>query len=520
MPVSARMTLAIRLIWVPATAQGQPVAVSDEIAINTYTTGPQRQHAVCSRDDGTFVVAWGDGRANYFGVNHGRDGSETTVGAGRFAADGQSLAGNDLVVNTYTVGRQDSPSVACLPNDGFVVVWTERDTYVAPHAGRFGVFGRRFNASGTPAGTEFALESSQAPADDIDSGSVCRGPNDGFVVVWNSITPFESTDAQRYDDQGQPVGTAFPLNAGNEPVCCGGDSGFVVSWWRSGIPGGRGPNVTAQRFSATGAIVGTEFIVNTYTGHGQVTPAVGCRPNGEFVVVWTSLFNFADPLPTQDGDRGGIFGRAFDASGGPIGTEFRANTYTTGHQELASVAMDDSGRFVVSWTRVQYDANDDPIDEQVFAQAFDLTAARLGTEFQVNTSTTFGAAQSVIGMRPNGDFVVVWQTDAEIVADDEMLVARRFDLGAGPTTTTTLPAGGICGDPIDPPTVMFDAALRASVVTATDALFILKTAVGTETCLLCVCDVNGSGAVTASDALADLKYAVGQNVLLSCPPCS
>ena len=58
------------------------------------------------------------------------------------------------------------------------------------------------------------------------------------------------------------------------------------------------------------------------------------------------------------------------------------------------------------------------------------------------------------------------------------------------------------------------------VITASDALFVLRTGVGSETCALCVCDVNGSGGVTASDALVVLRQAVGQSVSLQCPACS
>jgi hypothetical protein len=57
--------------------------------------------------------------------------------------------------------------------------------------------------------------------------------------------------------------------------------------------------------------------------------------------------------------------------------------------------------------------------------------------------------------------------------------------------------------------------------TASDCLFILRSAVGSETCTpVCVCDPSGAGGVTASDALVCLKKAVGQDVALACPaPC-
>jgi cysteine-rich repeat protein len=56
--------------------------------------------------------------------------------------------------------------------------------------------------------------------------------------------------------------------------------------------------------------------------------------------------------------------------------------------------------------------------------------------------------------------------------------------------------------------------------TASDALFALGAAVGTNFCDLCVCDVDDSGAVTASDASKLLSYGVGiPGVSLQCPSC-
>jgi len=82
------------------------------------------------------------------------------------------------------------------------------------------------------------------------------------------------------------------------------------------------------------------------------------------------------------------------------------------------------------------------------------------------------------------------------------------------TTTTTL-APSVCGDPVGDAGVSSGAAL----VTASDALFVLSAAVGTRSCLLCVCDVNSSGRVTATDALTLLRAAVGLSGTLICPPC-
>ncbi|HYC56545.1 MAG TPA: LamG-like jellyroll fold domain-containing protein [Candidatus Binatia bacterium] len=67
----------------------------------------------------------------------------------------------------------------------------------------------------------------------------------------------------------------------------------------------------------------------------------------------------------------------------------------------------------------------------------------------------------------------------------------------------------VCGD-----------ANGSSDLSATDALFTLRSAVGTSSCELCVCDANGSGGVTATDSLLILKKGVGQAVDLTCPDCT
>lgn len=80
--------------------------------------------------------------------------------------------------------------------------------------------------------------------------------------------------------------------------------------------------------------------------------------------------------------------------------------------------------------------------------------------------------------------------------------AGPFVTKYGATATPSL----LCGD--------FNGDGRIS---ASDALSVLKAAVGTGTCAFAVCDYTGDGKLTASDALATLKTAVGQSVTAKCP---
>jgi cysteine-rich repeat protein len=113
---------------------------------------------------------------------------------------------------------------------------------------------------------------------------------------------------------------------------------------------------------------------------------------------------------------------------------------------------------------------------------------------------------------------------------------------AGDGTTTTLPSA-TCGDGLldggedcddgDPQFVRGDACGptcrwvgcadpdASGSVNASDALVLLRVAVGLEACDSCVCDVDVSlGAIGASDALRTLSVAVGLPVDLLCAPCT
>jgi hypothetical protein len=66
-----------------------------------------------------------------------------------------------------------------------------------------------------------------------------------------------------------------------------------------------------------------------------------------------------------------------------------------------------------------------------------------------------------------------------------------------------------CGDIVNP----------KPTITASDALSILRAAVGLENHPLCAADTDGNGAIAASDALRTLRKAVGQSVAMICPFC-
>jgi hypothetical protein len=155
---------------------------------------------------------------------------------------------------------------------------------------------------------------------------------------------------------------------------------------------------------------------------------------------------------------------------------------------------------------------------------------------------------------PTGDLSIA-RLDLR-VADDapptpsttlDLTIVTVTDTGGAPITTldvdATVSVGSLCGnaaldtgedcddgDAAWAPGESCNAQCRelpcgdvddSGLITATDALFVLRASVGASACVACMCDVDGSGgSAAATDALRLLLVATGFDVSLDCPACS
>ena len=194
---------------------------------------------------------------------------------------------------------------------------------------------------------------------------------------------------------------------------------FVVAWTDYSGLDGSGDGIFAQRYNSGGSPVGSEFQVNTYTPGNQSQSSVAMDATGDFVIAWTDYSG-------EDGSDTGVFAQSYNAAGVPQGSQFQVNTYTTGYQKHSSVAMDAAGDFVVTWTEYN---GEDGNEAGIFAQRYNASGSRQGSEFQVNTSTTFEQELSSVAMDSAGDFVVAWRSNQTNVYH---IYAQRFSSsGAG-----------------------------------------------------------------------------------------
>ena len=309
-----------------------------EFQVNQYTTNDQGYPRIASDPFGNFVVVW---------ESYRQDGSGQGVFASRYDHFGNAT-GPEFQVNTYTTGYQSQADVASDGGGNFVVVWGS----TGQDGDGIGIFAQRFDNSGTPVGSEFPVNSyttgdQQYPVVGMD------GAGD-FVVVWVGSGPTSGKGifARRFNSAGAAQGTEFQVNTGtapNYPAVAMDRAGDFVVAWEGVTAGGLGIDTVARRYDATGAAVGPEFRVNTYTAGDQENVDVASDPSGNFIVTWES--------EGQDGDGAGAFGQRFDRFGNLVGSEFAINTYTTGDQMLPRVSTSRRGDFAVAWSSLNQDGS-------------------------------------------------------------------------------------------------------------------------------------------------------------------
>ncbi len=310
--------------------------------------------------------------------------------------------GPEFRVNTDTSDDQEYSAVAMDADGDFVVVWERHHGYGYAHDE--GVYAQRYDAAGAQQGGEFLVNTS---ASDYQGAAAVAMDADGdFVVTWESSGQDGSgwgVYAQRYNAAGMAQGGEFRVNTyttddqKSPAVAMDAAGNFVVTWESSGEDGSDA-GVYAQRYNAAGSPLGNEFRVNTYTMSYQWEPAVAMDADGDFVVAWQSR--------SQDGSGWGIYAQRYNAAGVAQGGEVRVNTYTTGHQAGAAVAMDADGDFVVAW---QSDAQDGS-GYGVYAQRYSAAGMAQGGEFRVNSHTNRYQWVPAMAMDAAGNFVVAWQS--------------------------------------------------------------------------------------------------------------
>ncbi len=315
-----------------------------------------------------------------------------------------TASGGETRINTTTSSTQthnslndayNPDSVAMDSNGNFVSVWES--------AGN--IYGQRYNSAGTAQGSEFVIASNAA---NERLASVDMNASGAFVVTWERDQGTGDYDiyARLYNSSGTAVTSAFLVNETttfdqeHARVAMAADGTFVVVWESNTEAGGTYyDDIYAQRYDATGTKIGSNFLVNTTTSGDQHDADIAIDSAGNFVVVWSGERTAGTSVYS-------IYGQRYDASGVAQGGQFLVNSVASDNDQHASVAMNDSGNFVVTWDR----QTGGGADADIQAQRFNSAGVAQGSAISVTNTNSWWQEIPNVSMDQSGNFVVSWSS--------------------------------------------------------------------------------------------------------------
>ncbi len=317
----------------------------------------------------------------------------------------------EFQVNTQTDDYQECNGVAVDKTGRFVVAWSGYDATAQSDL----AFGRLYDQSGAPETGEFPFGTPSGVPNQSEA-TVAKDASGRFVAVWQQG---DDVFARRFDVDGTPLGDAFPVNtstlSADSPQVDSDDSGnFAIVWTATGTS----DEVAARIFDSSGAAVTDEFIANSYTTNIQDAGGIAAYGSG-FVVTWGG----------QGAGGPGIFARAFDAAGAPLGGDFKVNEGLLLNAVTGSdVAVDSVGNFVVVWAGFVA-----PSYEGIFARRYNPAGFPLGGDFPVSEAATDTQGGAHVKSDHAGNFIVAW-THQDGDGDGSGIVARRYNRFGQPVT--------------------------------------------------------------------------------------
>jgi hypothetical protein len=238
--------------------------------VNSYTTGNQAMSTVAMDADGDFVITWlselsanleHNGiyaqRYNAAGVPQGGEfrPSDTELGPkwlsvgmagdGAFVIAWEALTndfweihaqrynaagvpqGGIFTVNSYRLDAQLSPDVAVKADGSFVIAWNSN----GQDGSGYGIFAQRYSSTGAKQGGEFRVNT--FTTGDQFYPKLATNDAGDFVVTWQDFSSHGF--AQRYSDDGLPLGGELPLAGAAQDVAMSGDREFYITFSGSGV---------------------------------------------------------------------------------------------------------------------------------------------------------------------------------------------------------------------------------------------------------------------------------------------
>lgn len=314
--------------------------------------------------------------------------------------------GEEFKVNTYSKDTKEKSFVTSLSDGGWVVTWTSNNQ----DGSRSGIYAQRYSSDGNKNGAEFKVNTTTE--NNQLNPSTTALPDGGWIATWtsygNEARPYSSIYGQRYSEDGNPVGTEFQVNndiksnQGYSSLTALSDGSWVITW-ESSNQDNTEFGIYGQRYSSNGDSEGAVFRINSFPDNSalQSTPSVTALSDGGWVVTWDSY--------GQDKSGFGVFGQRYNSDGGVQGNEFQINSYTDGDQAASVVTALADGGWVVTWSSYAQDSS----KYGIFGQRFSSDGSKNGNEFQINAYAENDQYGPSVAALANGGWVVTWKSDGQ-----------------------------------------------------------------------------------------------------------
>ena len=344
--------------------------------VNQIGAGDQENARVAMLKNGGAVFVWQGGKEGY---QH--------IYARFFTATNTFTTTNDILVNTFTNNFQINPVVTVLTNGNAVVLWASYNE--AGTNSLQDVYGQILSPTGAKVGTEFLVN--QFTNYNQRTPTVAALPNGGFVAGWvseqqrvvaaslgtntvyagQSSAPVPSVDiyARLFNASGTATSSEFLVNTAYSPcanpaVAVAQDGSYMFVWGGlNQVIQQNSWDVYARPFTNTTG--GSISVVNTHVTGDQYNPRISAIAY-DYLISWTSL--------GQDGSREGVFAQQLHNNGVPVGKESRVNTTTANQQFEGVVTSDGVSSFLAVWSTL---APVTPLNFDLAAQRFANVAAVL-----------------------------------------------------------------------------------------------------------------------------------------------
>ena len=342
--------------------------------------------------------------------------------------------GAPRVVSQNITGQNDlNPAVAALPDGQSVVVWES-----GPRSSR-DIFIRILDAQGQFQSDIQSVNSFQAG---VQSDAAVAALSGGDVlVVWASDGQDGSGEGvygQRFSQTGAKVGSEFRVsqttsqNQSRPAVVAVSSSQFVVAWVGESVAGRNSsgaPNLRRNvlaRFIGVSDTAGNEFQLN----EGDVVAtevSLAALSAGGFVAAWTQRDEVSSRNITE------VFARQYGSNGLPSGEAQRVNTFLPGAQDSPVLAAVNAG-VMMAWSSFGQDAGGLGVRGRLLSG---------GAEFGVNAQENLDQSMPALASDGGQQLLAVWANT--IRADHSILSAQRYVLhdGSNLPAATDLSAGAV-----------------------------------------------------------------------------